>query len=172
MEVDYVRAILNGGVIAYSILGLSVVLIAVSIGFLVTLREGTLCPQELYLEVADLLERGDRQRATLLVEGDPSALARVLEAGLARAAGDRAVATEVMREAAAEETLRLAHRVAYIGLIAAVAPMMGLLGTVAGMIEAFSPSETASELFGDEEETLQKKTVTYQYMKQEERASA
>ena len=45
-----------------------------------------------------------------------------------------------------------------------------LLG-ITGMIEAFSPSETESEMFGDEKEGLQRKTVTYRYVKQETRAS-
>jgi len=44
-----------------------------------------------------------------------------------------------------------------------------LLG-ITGMIEAFSPSENESEMFGDEKEALQRKIVTYQYVKEEDRA--
>ena len=44
-----------------------------------------------------------------------------------------------------------------------------LLG-ISGMIEAFSSSEAESEMFGDENEGLQRKIVTYQYVKEEERA--
>jgi len=43
-----------------------------------------------------------------------------------------------------------------------------LLG-ITGMQEAFSPSESGSELFGDEKETLQRKLITYQYVMEEER---
>jgi len=43
-----------------------------------------------------------------------------------------------------------------------------LLG-INGMIEAFSPNEGESELFGDDSELLQRKVITYQYVKQEDR---
>lgn len=40
---------------------------------------------------------------------------------------------------------------------------------IAGMQSAFSPAETESELFGDEKEALQRKIITYRYMKEEDR---
>lgn len=43
-----------------------------------------------------------------------------------------------------------------------------LLG-ITGMQSAFSPSETASEIFGDEKEALQRKLITYEYVKEEVR---
>lgn len=43
--------------------------------------------------------------------------------------------------------------------------------SITGMQEAFSPSETESELFGDDRETLQRKIITYRYVKEEERPS-
>ena len=56
-----------------------------------------------------------------------------------------------MNDAAEEEVMALEHRLSYLGTIASVSPMVGLLGTVFGMIDAFSViSETgapqASEL--------------------------
>ena len=144
MEVDYVQAVLEGGVVAYTILGLSVVLMAATVAGLVTMREGTLCPTELFLEVSELLDGGRQEEAAAVVEADPSVLARVLETGLTRSDSDGPAATEVMHDAAGEEALRLMQRVSYIGLIAAVAPMLGLLGTVAGMIEAFATLESSA----------------------------
>jgi len=42
-----------------------------------------------------------------------------------------------MRDAAASESMRLEHQLSYVGLIGALAPMIGLLGTVWGMVKSF-----------------------------------
>ena len=44
-----------------------------------------------------------------------------------------------------------------------------LLG-ISGMIEAYSPAEAESEMFGDDDDAVQRKIVTYQYVKEEDRA--
>ena len=46
-------------------------------------------------------------------------------------------AVEAMRDAAANESMRLEHLLSYVGLIGALAPMIGLLGTVWGMVKSF-----------------------------------
>ncbi len=46
-------------------------------------------------------------------------------------------AVEAMRDAAANESMRLEHQLSYVGLIGALAPMIGLLGTVWGMVKSF-----------------------------------
>jgi biopolymer transport protein ExbB len=75
--------------------------------------------------------------AAALVEGREGVLARVLAAALGRVSDGR----EGMEEAAAAESYRalydLRRNVRPVGIVASVAPLMGLLGTVLGMIQAF-----------------------------------
>ncbi len=153
-EIDILQQILKGGVIAMAIVALSIVLLTLAIVHLLTLRRATQCPEELLETVEEQVGQRQFDTALELVESDPSALAEVLEAVLrawrrtlgAENPGWKTVphdgATERLREAlsegAAEQSLRLTQRISWVALVAAVAPMMGLLGTVSGMVRAFA----------------------------------
>lgn len=136
--VDVGELLRQGGWIAGLILSLSVALLATVIGFAVQLRKGVLAPEEMALQTLGLLRR-DRREARRLLGGDRSPLARVLLAGLNAAEGDGGLGPrEAMADAGAEQSVRLGQWVDWLGLIAAIGPMLGFLGTVAGMIGAFA----------------------------------
>ena len=67
-----------------------------------------------------------------------SELARVLDCGLAVAAKGPAQMREILEEALEAATLRLDHSLNWLASIAAVSPLLGLLGTVLGMIDVFA----------------------------------
>ena len=150
----------KGGVIALAIAALSVLLVTLGIMYLVYIRHAAQCPEELLEEVEERLAKRDYRDAASLLEADPSALAVVLEALLKHRGESAARMGEVLSDAAAEQATHLSQRVAYIGLIAAIAPMLGLLGTVSGMIRAFATMSTtpaapdASSLAGAISEAL------------------
>ena len=64
-------------------------------------------------------------------------LGQVLSAGLAKLQSGYAQAMEAMQEVGEEEKMKLDHRLSYMQLIGTISPMIGLLGTVQGMIQSF-----------------------------------
>jgi biopolymer transport protein ExbB len=77
------------------------------------------------------------QEAYDMAKGDESFLGHVLAAGLAKLSVGYPQAIEAMQEVGEEETMKLEHRLSWVSLIGAVSPMVGLLGTVDGMCQAF-----------------------------------
>ena len=147
-QVDLAEKLAQGGLIAWAIIGLSVALVALSVARLLAIRYSTQCPEELWLEIDEHLGQGRLAPAAELAATDPSALARVLEAVFKETDRSGASLKQRLDDAATEQLVRLRQRISGIGLIAAIAPMMGLLGTVSGMIRAFetmSTSETAPD---------------------------
>ncbi|MCH7812862.1 MAG: MotA/TolQ/ExbB proton channel family protein [Planctomycetes bacterium] len=147
-QVDLAEKLAQGGLIAWAIIGLSIALVALSVARLLAIRYSTQCPEELWLEIDEHLGQGRLAPATELAASDPSALARVLEAVFKETDRSGTSLKQRLEDAAAEQLVRLRQRISGIGLIAAIAPMMGLLGTVSGMIRAFetmSTSETAPD---------------------------
>lgn len=135
---DLGRQIIRGGVVAWVIIALSVVLLALTILYFLNLRHAVQCPEELLEEVEGRLRKRQLPSIVELLASDPSALAPVLEALLKRRTATQEQLETVLAESAAEQAVLMSQRVAYIGLIAAIAPMLGLLGTVSGMIRAFA----------------------------------
>jgi len=78
------------------------------------------------------------QEAYEMAKNDDSFLGQVLSAGLAKLSAGYEQAIEAMQEVSEEENMKLEHRMSYIALIGTISPMVGLLGTVQGMISSFS----------------------------------
>ncbi len=82
---------------------------------------------------------GRRYRAAYeAAQQDESALGQVLSAGLAKLSAGYAQALEAMRQAGEEESMKFDHRLSYMALIGTISPMVGLFGTIHGMISSFS----------------------------------
>jgi biopolymer transport protein ExbB len=91
--------------------------------------------------VAALRERFGRRRyreAAELAAVDGSPLGRIITAGMAAIPLGYDHAVAAMQETEREQTMAVEHRLGYLALIGTVAPMVGLLGTVQGMIASFS----------------------------------
>ena len=104
---------------------------------LMTLRRSELIPQELSHRVRELLAGGRIKEAEAVCREQPSYLSFVLLGGLAEAFEDWQAVEKAMEDAAAEQAARLLRRAEYLSVIGNLAPMVGLLGTVTGMIIAF-----------------------------------
>jgi len=79
-----------------------------------------------------------------MAKADESFLGQVLSAGLAKLSAGYPQALEAMQERAEEETMKLEHRLSYMALIGTISPMIGLFGTVHGMVASFQVIATAS----------------------------
>ena len=124
----------------YSIifLALSFTLVALFVMNLLAARREGVLPVGLVEGFEAHLNEKKYQDAYELAKGDESFLGQVLSAGLAKLSTGYEPAIEAMQEVGEEENMKLEHRLSYMALIGTISPMVGLLGTVQGMIASFS----------------------------------
>jgi biopolymer transport protein ExbB len=129
----------------YSIifLALSFTLVALLVMNLLAARRENVCPQELVDAFEAKLNDKAYQDAYNLAKSDESFLGQVLSAGLEKLQIGYAQSIEAMQEVGEEENMKLEHRLSYIALIGTISPMIGLFGTVHGMIKSFQTIATA-----------------------------
>ena len=140
--VSILQLISAGGAIAYLIILLSIAALALVVMHSLQLREASLAPPEVIDELDDALSRGDIEAAEKYCQDDENDcfLTRVMGAGLTRCKRSVFGWLELkgaLEEAGQEQVARLYRSTDGLGLIAAIAPMLGLLGTVVGMVGAF-----------------------------------
>jgi biopolymer transport protein ExbB len=119
-------------------LAMSFTLVALVVMNLLTARRDNICPVNLVEGFEAHLNEKRYQEAYEMAKGDDSFLGQVLSAGLAKLSSGYAQAIEAMQEVGEEENMKLEHRLGYMALIGTIAPMVGLFGTVDGMIRSFS----------------------------------
>ncbi len=120
-------------IVILSIAGLSLV-----ITFAMQIRRDVMVPPDLLGHIEGLFEDEDYDAALEVVESQPSYLSSVLSSGLPRIDRPYHDIEVAMEEAGDQEAARLHQKIGYLSLIASIAPMLGLLGTVIGMVEAFN----------------------------------
>ena len=118
-------------------LSLSFILVALFIMNSLSARREYVCPQHLVEGFEAYLDEKKYQEAYELAKTDESFLGNVLSAGLAKLSSSYQHAVASMQEVGAEENMRLEHRLSYLALIGTISPMIGLFGTVHGMINSF-----------------------------------
>ncbi|MBS0209101.1 MAG: MotA/TolQ/ExbB proton channel family protein [Planctomycetes bacterium] len=129
--------ILAGGSVGAVIILLSIVAVGLAIDYLRTLRQPVLMPRALVEQVWQLAQQGQIAEALQVCHNDRSCLAIVLEAGLRHADEGWPAIEKGMEDALAEQAGKLYRRIEYLSVIGNIAPMLGLLGTVVGMVFAF-----------------------------------
>lgn len=141
-EVDEERTFLRwmidaSGAWGAILLLISFVMVAIIMMNLLQVRRDNLLPEAFVAAFEEKLTAKDYQGAYELARGDDSLIARVLAAGLGRLNRGYDEAVEGMQEVGEEESMAMEHRLSYLALIASVSPMIGLMGTVWGMIASF-----------------------------------
>lgn len=148
-----------GGLLMIPILLCSVVVVAICIERLYTLNAKKISPPHLLATVWQQLKADQLDTARLKTLRQSSPLGRILAAGLSNAYHGRDVMKESIQEAASHVVHELERYLNTLGTIAAVTPLLGLLGTVMGMIKVFAEIMTqgtgnASVLAGGISEAL------------------
>ncbi len=127
----------TGFLIVMLLVALSIGMVALIIEHLLSIRAPVLIPPGLAENVQKQLLSGNAPQADAVCKNSPSFLAFVLQAGIAEVDGGWSAVEKAMEDAAAEQSARLFRKIEYLSVIANIAPMVGLLGTVFGMIFAF-----------------------------------
>lgn len=128
----------QGGVILWIIMGLGFVALVLALYQLLTLTPRREVPPLLVSRAQAQIARGELREAYQMCERRPEMLASVLRAGLKKAGHDRFVIQEAMESEGERRAAALWQRISYLSNIATLAPLLGLLGTVWGMMQAFS----------------------------------
>ncbi|NOT31536.1 MAG: MotA/TolQ/ExbB proton channel family protein [Planctomycetes bacterium] len=130
------------GPVGYLMLACSIAGTTLVIEHMVSLRRDKLAPAELAGEIEALINEEEYDQATELCDENPRYLTNVVGSALRmRDAGYQEMIAG-LEAAANEETFKLNTKISYLSLIGNVAPLLGLLGTVTGMISSFQVIET------------------------------
>lgn len=130
----------SGGPLMFPIYAMSVLVVTLVIDRLLALRANKVMPRELLSGISELSSAPggfDPRAAYHLAQQYPSAAASVLRAMLLKVGRPHLELEQAVTDASEREAARLYAHVRWLNLSAAVAPLMGLLGTVWGMIRAF-----------------------------------
>ena len=109
-----------------------------------TIREKVVSPLSLVESVRGAIGQGDLLKAMKLCEDSPGPLAKILVAGFSNVEEGYEVIQDAVGVAADIESEKLLSRVTYLSVISNTTPMLGLIGTVQGMIRAFAALGTES----------------------------
>jgi biopolymer transport protein ExbB len=130
-----------GGPVMWPIGGCSVLAVGLAVYGFIAYRTDKMMRPDLVPQIQDSLERLNVDEAMNLCSGAPCLLTNVMGAGLRRISDgvlDVGSMEKAMEEAAVEETNEGMKPLNNLSVVAQVAPMLGLLGTVTGMIGAFN----------------------------------
>ena len=132
-----------GGLIMIPILLCSVLAVAIIIERFWTLRIQKIAPPGLVKDLIASLRKKDLNAAKLREIKQSSPLGQILAAGLVNARFGRDIMKESIEEEASHVIHELERFLTALGTIAAVSPLLGLLGTVVGMIDVFIEIQVA-----------------------------
>jgi biopolymer transport protein ExbB len=135
--------VLKGGWIAYLIMVLSVVAVALTIEHCLSIRRCTVVPLESVERVKSLIQEKKYEEVVRYTAEEPSMLGYVLHAAFLEAPNGYAAMERALEEAIEERSAKLYRKIEYLNIIGAVSPMIGLIGTVVGMILLFSAIHAA-----------------------------
>jgi len=132
-----------GGLVMWLIVVCSIVAISIIASRLIALRSKKINPPNLVAEVWTLQRKQALKMEHIKKLRASSPLGRILAAGLANSQQSREIMKEVIEETGKQEAHELDRFLNTLGTIAAITPLLGLLGTVFGMIEVFSAITTS-----------------------------
>ena len=102
------------------------------------ITRNNLMPQAMLDKFVAELEEKNYQEAYETAKSSESPQGKILAAGLAKMGSGYEAAQQAMGDVAEEEIMRLEQRLGYVSVISGLAPMLGLLGTVYGMVQSFN----------------------------------
>jgi len=136
----------KGGVVMYPILLCSILSVAIFLERLWTLRESKIIPKNFIKEIEDFIRMKKYNEALTLCSSSNSSIARIIYAGLKRVGRSRDEIKEAIVEQGKQEAMELERYLTTLGTISGISPLLGLLGTVTGMIKTFNVLALSKQL--------------------------
>jgi len=119
----------------------SIFSIALIIQSALTIRRTVLLPELSVAQIQTMFDERRFREALEFCQNDPSLVAGLVHAGLVEAANGYEAMENAISDAASERASRLYHKIEYLNLVGNVTPMIGLTGTIWGMMTAFGEIE-------------------------------
>jgi biopolymer transport protein ExbB len=143
----------------YILIIASIMIMAFTIEAIIKIRQARLAPPAVLAQLRDAIISGNYPTAYQVCVSNPCYLSRIVQAGLERLGRGREAAEKVMGEVTSKELNGIKSNIQYLSVIGVVSPMVGLTGTVMGMIKAFetlgsSGAADPSKLAGNISEVL------------------
>ncbi len=135
---SFIDAIKASGPIGALIMLMSVVAMALIIEHFMTLKRDKIAPPELIDEIEELFQEGNYQEAMEACEATPCFFTNVVASGIRKLGHPFEAIEKSLEEMEDEESVKLQQKIGWLSLIAGIGPMMGLFGTVTGMVGAFA----------------------------------
>ncbi len=127
----------KGGAIGWLLWGLSLVTVAIIVEYFIAIRRSNLFPAPAYEQIKGFFANKQYREAIEHASRDESFFGFVFHASMIEAPHGYLAMERALEEAAEQRTIKLLRHVEWLNLIGNISPMMGLLGTVWGMINAF-----------------------------------
>lgn len=139
MNYSLIDLIRFGGVVGYVIIFLSVVAVSLIVQYAISIRAARLIPEDEAEELKMAVAAGRYDDvATMAADGGASFLAKVVAGGVREVDRGYDAVVKGMEDAADTATGAFLRRLEHLNMIANIAPMLGLLGTVIGMVNSFN----------------------------------
>jgi biopolymer transport protein ExbB len=146
-DVPVIDLIMRGGLIMIPLVALSILSVYIIIERYFTIRRAAGNPESFMNGIRSLMVKGDLAGAKLLCAQTASPLARMVEKGLRRIGLPLKEIETSVENVGKIEIARLEKNISILGIIAGIAPMLGFVGTIIGVIKIFY-SIAATKEFG------------------------
>ena len=128
----------RGGFFMWPLLICSIVTVTTIVLSILTLRERKVLPLVIESEIERLVPGGSAERLMRLVNDDNSSLARITRVALQHMRWPRSENIEFAQTRARAELVRLERGLIILEVVTGIAPLVGLIGTVSGLVQVFS----------------------------------
>jgi biopolymer transport protein ExbB len=128
----------KGGLFMWPLLACSIVTVTTIVLSILTLREKKVLPLVIESEIERLVPGGSAERLLRVVNDDNSSLARITRAALQHLRWPRSENIEFAQTKARAELVRLERGLIVLEVVTGIAPLIGLIGTVSGLVQVFS----------------------------------
>jgi biopolymer transport protein ExbB len=135
--VSFLEVILRGGPVMIPILLLSLVMVFIFVERLLTIRRARIDPTAIMQRIREYIQSGNVNGAQAYCDAQNKPVTRILKHGLERLGRPIAEIEDAVNAQGKFEAFELSKRVSVLASVAGLAPMLGFLGTVTGMITAF-----------------------------------
>ena len=129
---------IKGGLFMWPLLACSIVAVTTIILRGIALREKNVMPLVIQSEIERLAPGASPERLMRIVSHDESSLARLTRVALQHLRGPRSENVEVVQTRARHEMVRLEKGLIVLEVIVGIAPLLGLIGAVSGLVHVFS----------------------------------
>ncbi len=133
-----------GGLVGYIIIFMSVVAVALVVEYALSIRAKRLAPEDEVSKLREMVALGEYDAVEKHADEDgASFVAKVVAEGVKERSRGYGAVVKSMEDTADSETGKLLRKIEHLNIIANIAPMLGLLGTVMGMVNSFNQISVA-----------------------------